>query len=711
MKALYTVLLLSALLNGCDDGGDGEAAPAPDANTADANIADANIADAGANTPDMQISDMGPPDASPGCGEAVVCDPLLERVVDCACESVFDRRCVTGIDCRPEETCQDVEGHRICYWEPPGVITCPGSPGCAGEGDPTLLAAAVSKTVTPVGFETPKPAGLDDDNTLNFNPPATEEQWNDCGYDGLCPGDEGYTAPDQGEGDGVMQGMWIAGFGSGRAAQYCPEEKIGCAEADCCVSKYAHDDLKVQIAVLRQRDVTVAFAVVDTIGFMRPSSHKIFEDLPEELGVDLLVMGATHNHEGPDTAGQWGPGNPLPLSRGVDPLFEQRIHDETIAGITEAVGDLRPAVAQVAVLDVGTEGLAINDSRPPYIFDDNVPVVRLTAADGGDPIATMMSFGNHAEVLWNKNPYLTADYPHFVRQYVREGLPETVGVEGDMKPALPGFGGVTLMFPGAVGGLIYPGPGGAKDYAGDAFDEHNFDAAQAIGQTLAARVLGAAQAGAFTTVRDPELRFATETFFASIENRIFQLAAFTLGVLVHDIYNVTKVGAGFAPGLPQLLTQTAVVGLGPITFFTAPGEVFPETLVGGYPNRPRIQTPVIGDAEGRRVAATCDDQGLPTDPESPGDHPCIVKADQENPPDWANAPEGPYVYERVPGEYPFFIGLGMDFLGYIVPAYDYEENGYLSEAPGNHYEETNGVGRDIIVNWEAALDRCIEALP
>ena len=84
MKALYTVLLLSALLNGCDDGGDGEAAPTPDTNIADANIADANTADAstadlGADTPDMQISDMGPPDASPGCGEAVVCDPALER--------------------------------------------------------------------------------------------------------------------------------------------------------------------------------------------------------------------------------------------------------------------------------------------------------------------------------------------------------------------------------------------------------------------------------------------------------------------------------------------------------------------------------------------------------------------------------------------------------------------------------------------------------
>ncbi|MFN3201562.1 MAG: hypothetical protein ACE366_24380 [Bradymonadia bacterium] len=700
------------LLTACDDESSNDT-PTP---TSDAELSPDQGAGADASTMNDAevVADAGPPDATPGCGEAVMCDPLLQRVVDCACESVFDRRCVTDADCRPEETCQDVEGHQICYWEPPANPTvCPGAPGCMGEGDPTLLAAAVSKVVTPSGFETARPEGLEDDNTLNFNPPDIEGRWNDCGYDGLCPDDAGYPGPDEGEGDGVMQGMWIAGFSSGRPAQYCPEEKIGCDAVDCCVSKYAHDDLKVQIAVMRQRDVTVAFAVVDTIGFLRPQSRKIFEDLPPELEVDLLVMGATHNHEAPDTAGQWGPGDPLPLARGVDAQFEQLIHDQTIAGITEAVANLKPATAKVAVLDVGTEGLAINDSRTPYIFDDNVPVVRLEGIDGS-PIGTLMSFANHPEVLWDDNPFLTSDYPHFVRKYIREGLPATMGVDGEMKPALEGFGGVTLMYVGAVGGLIYPGPGGARDYAGNDYTDgglrHTFAAADAIGQTLASRVLGAGD-GAFTTLDAPDLRFATQTFFASVENRVFQLAAFTLGVLVHDIYNVTRVGAQYAPALPQLLTQTAVVGLGPVTFFTAPGEVFPETLVGGYPGRSRVQTPVIGDVEGRRVAPTCDDQGLPTDPESPGDQPCIVKADQTNPPDWDNTPEGPYVYERLPGEFPFFIGLGMDFLGYMVPSYNYEEVGYLSEPPGDHYEETNGVGRDIMPNWEAALDRCIEALP
>ena len=37
-------------------------------------------------------------------------------------------------------------------------------------------------------------------------------------------------------------------------------------------------------------------------------------------------------------------------------------------------------------------------------------------------------------------------------------------------------------------------------------------------------------------------------------------------------------------------------------------------------------------------------------------------------------------------------GLGNDEIGYLVPPYDYvlsESSPYLSEAPGNHYEETN----------------------
>lgn len=641
-------------------------------------------------------------ESEPQCGED-------EKQIGCRCVAEKDRSCVSDADCRSGEECRDVDGRMICWWEPPPVRVCPGSVGCDEGGDGTLRAAGVSKIVTPDGFETPLPGGLDESGAyLNFNPGADlEGRWRDCGFDNICPGEPGYAGPDEGEGDGELQAIWIAGFTNGRPAQLCPEERIGCDGPDCCVSKWAHDDIRVQIAVVEKDDVTIAFAALDTVGFFHTDIEAIREEVQAEVDVDLVVMAATHNHEGPDTAGQWGPGLGLP-SAGRSPWFLDKVRSQTVAGIKEALDALEPADVEVAIVDEGIAGLAMSDSRTPYIYDDNIPVVRLRAQDDGETLATVLSVANHAEVLWSGNTLLTSDYFHFARKYIEEGLP-AVGEGGSAKPALPGFGGVTVMFAGAVGGLINPGSGGAFDYEGNVPDEdHSWIAADAVGQRIAEHVLGWSVDGRFESLTDPDLRFATKRFLTGIENVVFQLAAWNLGILDRDIYNTVGQPFAFQPGAPQVQSQVAVVRLGPITFFTAPGEVFPESLVGGFPGGPQAQDPTVGDVEERRVAATCDADGLPTANDD-GTNACIVKKDQENPPDWSAAPETP-IYSTIPGEYPVFIGLGMDFLGYMVPNYDYEEAGYLSAAPGDHYEETNGAGTNTINDWMEALQTSIDAL-
>ena len=506
-----------------------------------------------------------------------------------------------------------------------------------------------------------------------------------------------------------MQGMWLAGFSSSRPAQYCPEDRIGCDAVDCCISRFAHDDLTVQVTVIRQQGVTVALGAVDAVGYFHSDIERIRKRV-EPMGVDLLVMGATHNHEAPDTSGQWGPGAAIPTQTGRDPAHMQRIEDQTVSAIAEAIETLRPARLEAGVLDVGVDGLAVADSRTPYIFNDDVPVVRLRARDDGAPIATLLSFGNHAEVLWAGNTLLTADYPHYVRKYIREGLPEVTDGEGNgIKPALSGTGGVVVFFAGSVGGLIYPGRGGARDYAGAApEDDHSFAAADAVGQTLASHVLGGIEDGRISEVETGEgLRFASKQFLVPADNELLRLASLAFDLIRRDIYNSANMLGLFTPGLPRLLTEVAIVRLGPISFFTAPGEVFPETLCGGFPNRDRVRTPVVGDVQGHHTPATCSEQGLPMDG---GEHPCIVKADANNPPDWDNAPEGPYVYELIPGETPFFIGLGMDFLGYIVPEYDFVGSGLGAEPPGDHYEETNSMGPSILGKWRQNLEAVIEAV-
>jgi hypothetical protein len=46
-------------------------------------------------------------------------------------------------------------------------------------------------------------------------------------------------------------------------------------------------------------------------------------------------------------------------------------------------------------------------------------------------------------------------------------------------------------------------------------------------------------------------------------------------------------------------------------------------------------------------------------------------------------------------KYVFTAGLAGDFIGYIIPAFNYVldmQNPYLNDAPGDHYEETNSLG-------------------
>ncbi len=655
--------------------------------------------DAGKDATQDAQADAEQPD--PRCQEVPACEQGYAFDEFCLCRAPISRNCTTDADCRAGESCQAVprsEGSDqtfdICIFDESALTVEQGA--ASGE----LLAAAVSKVVTPDGFETAKPEGLDG-SQMNFGT-FDPNKWNDCGYDGLCPGDPGYTEPDDGEGDGIMQGAFIAGFSAGRPAQYCPEELIGCDGSECCVSKLAHDDLKVQISVMRVGDVTVGFAALDAVGWFHTDIERIRRRISKDVDLDLFIMGASHSHEGPDTVGQWGPGAGIPLSTGRDPKFIQKIYDETVAGVEEAIANLEPATAFAGVIDEGVEGLAFNDSRTPFIIDDNIPVVRLVRKSDGSPIATMLSVANHAEAVWASNPYLTSDYFHYVRKYVREGL-DAAGES----PALDGLGGVTVLFAGAVGGLLYPRSFPARAYDGTEVSDMGFAKADALGQRIAQIVLEGEANGELTEVTGDELEFATKRYLTPIENPTFLLAAVTVKVFRRDLYNAIVAGTRTLPQPPSVMSQVGIVRLGDVTFFTAPGELFPELLVGGFPGKGSTQDPTIGDVLGEKWAPTCDEQGLPTANDD-GTNPCIISKDAVNPPDWSAAPDGPYMYDRVPGRVPFFIGLGMDFLGYMVPPYDFEFDG--SEAPGDHYEETNSASGKLVPDWLEAMGEVLQAV-
>jgi hypothetical protein len=108
--------------------------------------------------------------------------------------------------------------------------------------------------------------------------------------------------------------------------------------------------------------------------------------------------------------------------------------------------------------------------------------------------------------------------------------------------------------------------------------------------------------------------------------------------------------------------------VGPVGTVTAPGELHPDLWVGTRDARWSWGQPTL----------------TPMQPNSP---------------DLSAAPVPPYLRDLVlmnPGvRYAFVSGLTEDFLGYIVPTYNYlldPVTPYLNEPAGDHYEETNSIG-------------------
>ncbi len=538
-------------------------------------------------------------------------------------------------------------------WTP--ELACPGdTSGICDGADGALSAGAAAVTITPTCFE----------SWTDLNGDAQwgdGEDFLDCGCDRLCPGDAGYSAPDEGEGDGVFQAVWIAGFQNGRPASG------------------VRDDLWARALVLDQGDTRLAIVAVDLVGWFYEDVLRTRELLGEELGVDHLLIASTHVHEGPDTMGLWGR---TATSGGYDPDYAAYVRERTVEAVAAAVADLRE-VGSLTVgsaditdysTDKGTRNL-IRDSRDPTVIDERVRAALLLDT-GGQTIASLVSWGNHAEALADGNTLLTSDLAHNIRRSMEEG----VRWEAYQRP---GLGGVSIFLNAAVGGLMTPLGVDFTDPDGITWSDYSFERSDAMGQMVADIAMDALEGGQVETA--PALSFAAQTLKLPVENWGFQ-AMFLSGIIERTLYDYDAGELIDEDNTPRVLTEIDQVTLGPLQLLSVPGEVFPELAIGGY--------------DGSRI-------GSPLE--------VLIDEDNPAPPDLSLAPAGPYWLDRLPTEHGWLLGLGNDELGYIIPSYDFvtdETLPYLEEAEGDHYEETNSLGPETadlldeaiaeLLDWTAA---------
>jgi hypothetical protein len=605
--------------------------------------------------------------------------------------------------------------------EPPALVpdvACPGDASCSVVAGEPLLAAAAERDVTPRGFEIARPSFLRlvdhpacapegftlDGHTIcgelkdNFlddcghdglcftddgwtaadtgeNDGVIDDYWLDCGIDRICPDnvaeadttngrdddgdgaiDDGpWVAADAGEGDGVFQALWIAGYGNNRPAMTIK------------------DELSARVVAFAQGDAAVAICTVDAVGLFFDEQERIRERIEAARpgAVDLFLLQATHTHEAPDTMGQWGFVNPrvlIPDEPGRSEDHMELIRQGCADGVVEAIDNLVAVNVRVGRVEPGVDNLA-RDGRDPQIYDDDITAISLEAVADGAVIATLFHWGNHPESLDSDNNSISADYVHAIRTSLEQGLPAGV-LKNDTTtvdvPARAGRGGVAVYLQGAVGGLI--GPNGFPIYGRDGTlfenDAKTWARTDALGVNLAE--LGFQALEVAEPVAAPALSFSAISYRAPVENAVFHLGL-QKGWFDRAVYDYDENLVVSADNLPHIATGVGVVRIGDIAFATAPGELFPESFVG------------FADANAF---------GRP-----------IIDPDNENPPDLTKAPANEELRLRLNARFAMALGLCQDEMGYLVPTYDFklnEASPYVDEAPGDHYEETNSIGPEAL---------------
>ena len=136
----------------------------------------------------------------------------------------------------------------------------------------------------------------------------------------------------------------------------------------------------------------------------------------------------------------------------------QALKRNILAAVEAAVANLEPA--QLSIARIATDPLApIVDKRKPVVIDEDIRALLFRRPDDS-VIGTLVNFGIHVELAWDRNLLLTAD----IAGYLRQGISEGIYYDGELRK--PGLGGTTLWLTGNIGGLMTSGP---SDPVYDAF--------------------------------------------------------------------------------------------------------------------------------------------------------------------------------------------------------------------------------------------------
>jgi hypothetical protein len=440
--------------------------------------------------------------------------------------------------------------------------------------------------------------------------PEIPDKWTDKNGDAAYRPKDGDTFTD-GNGNGVFDPVWIAGFSNGRAANGI------------------HDDLWARTMVIDDGKTRIAVVVLDAIGFMNDDVIDVRKRIPAESGVTYTIITSTHSHEAPDLLGLWGE---TPYKSGINKKYMEFVKDQAAKSVADAVKSMKPALLYVSE-NLTEASLLVKDTRAPQISDSGLRLIRAVDKENGKTLGSLVAWADHGETLWSKNLLITSDFAHYFREGVEKGV-----FSGDSL-VKPGIGGVAIYINGAIGGLMTTHPSLAVQdpFTGKEYKEPTFEKAEAQGKKLALIALTSMDKPA-EIIDSAGISGIVKTINLPIDNKMFRLGT-AVGMLNRG-----------TTGWMNMRSELSVFSIGPLSFATIPGEIYPEIVNGG------IETPQGQDFK-------------------------------------INPEEIPSVREMMPGKYKLIFCLANDEIGYIIPKSQWDvDPPYTYGQKDSPYGEENSLG-------------------
>jgi hypothetical protein len=426
--------------------------------------------------------------------------------------------------------------------------------------------------------------------------------------------------------------VYLAGFGHNRTAGG------------------VHDDLYVRCLALADKSTTLVLCSADLVGLFYEDVQKIRELFAAEAPAHAwLIVACTHVHSGPDTLGLWGPS---PSQSGVNAEYLDTVEHRIAATALDAVHQARPARLEFARDDHPLLQQLQSVDRPPYVHDPFLFALRAIDATTSTPIATLVNWSDHPEILGRANRQISADYPHSMCEYLERHL-----------------GGIALFFNGTAGKVSALGSDVALQDPGTGAlaADGTWRKAELFGTLLGRLAERSLKASERSKV--DRISVAHATVFVPLENERFRtaIAAGVFGTR-RPLYtdgkadravegrNIPPLGVVSYPLGRDVETEVDYVGLlnGDhliAEVATIPAEIYPELVNGGITRYPGADYPEA-------------------------------------------APE-PAVREYFHTRYQFIFGVTNDELGYLIPKAEWDaQPPWLENRNSPWYGEINSLGPD-----------------